>query len=97
MCDELITRIEYNEMRADYKAQAERIQAAINTLSEERRLSLQEPKENSPQLAAFIKYENFECLSREILTELVDCIYIKEDGGISIQFKFADHFKHILS
>ena len=34
-------------------------------------------------------------LSRDIMLELIDCIYIKENGDITIKFKFEDEFKYI--
>ena len=35
-------------------------------------------------------------LSRDIMIELIDCIYVKENGDITIKFKFEDEFKRYL-
>ncbi len=35
-------------------------------------------------------------LSRDIMMELIDCIYVKENGDITIKFKFEDEFKRCL-
>ncbi len=35
-------------------------------------------------------------LSRDIMMELIDCIYVKENGDIIIKFKFEDEFKRCL-
>lgn len=48
-----------------------------------------------PALVAFMKYQNIETLSREILVELVDHIKIYENGNISVKFKFADELRKI--
>ncbi len=31
-------------------------------------------------------------LSRDIMMELIDCIYVKENANITIKFKFQDKF-----
>lgn len=96
MCDEIISRSEYKTMRAEYEAEAEQIQAVIDNLQEECRIAAQGVKDDNPVLNEFIKYSGFGSLTRDILTALVDCIYIKEGGGVVIKFKFSDHFKRIL-
>jgi hypothetical protein len=49
----------------------------------------------NPFITAFIKYQNIDRLTREILTELIDHIKVHEGGGISIRFKFSDEFRRI--
>ena len=44
---------------------------------------------------AFIKFENIDGLSREILIELIDHIKVYENGNISVRFKFADELRKI--
>lgn len=34
-------------------------------------------------------------LSRDIMMELMDCIYVYEDGKIKIKFAFEDEFRKI--
>ena len=49
----------------------------------------------SPCLAAFRQYGNIDRLTRDILIEFIDTIYIYEGGRISIKFRFADEFRKI--
>lgn len=49
-----------------------------------------------PALVAFMKYQNIECLTRDILVELVDHIKVYENGNISVRFKFADELRKIV-
>ena len=35
-------------------------------------------------------------LSRDVMMELIDCIYVKENGDIKIKFNFEDEFKRCL-
>lgn len=39
---------------------------------------------------SFIKHRNIEYLTREVLLELIDTIYVHEDKRISIKFRFRD-------
>ena len=47
-------------------------------------------------MTAFLKHRNIESLSRGLLIELVNTIYIHEDGSIDIEFKFADQYRRIV-
>ena len=46
-------------------------------------------------LAAFRQYGNIDRLTRDILIEFIDTIYVYEGGRISIKFRFADEFRKI--
>ncbi len=48
--------------------------------------------ENNRFLDTFLKYHSFEKLTREILLELVEIIYIHEGGGVEIHLKCQDAF-----
>ena len=43
-----------------------------------------------------MKYQNIECLTRDILVELLDHIKVYEIGNISVRFKFADELRKIV-
>ena len=43
-----------------------------------------------------MKYQNIECLTRDILVELLDHIKVYENGNISVRFKFADELRIIV-
>ena len=90
-----ITRNDYRHMSEDYEQQAEALNNVLRTLTNE-----QEQLENgvdaeSPFLAAFLKYQNIEKLTREILAELIDYIKVYEGGNISVKFKYADEFRRM--
>ena len=50
-----------------------------------------------PALVAFMRYQNIDRLTRDILVELVDHIKVYENGNISIRFKFSDVFCNALT
>lgn len=90
-----ITRNDYRHMSEDYERQIEALTQIMQTLATE-----QEQLENgvdveSPCLTAFLKYQNIDKLTREILGELIDHIKVYEGGNISVKFKYADEFRRI--
>ena len=90
-----ITRNDYRHMSEDYERQAEALNNVLRTLTDE-----QEQLENgvdaeSPFLAAFLKYQNIDKLTREILAEIIDHIKVYEGGNISVKFKYADEFRRM--
>ena len=90
-----ITRNDYRHMSEDYERQAEALNNVLRTLTDE-----QEQLENgvdaeSPFLAAFLKYQNIDKLTREILAKLIDYIKVYEGGNISVKFKYADEFRRM--
>ena len=47
-------------------------------------------------IESFKKRKNITKLTREIIIELIDCIYVHEGGEITIKFKFEDEYERIL-
>ena len=90
-----ISQSEYRGMKADYERQTESINAAIEKLRKEEKELETGFDTESPCLAAFRQYGNIDRLTRDILIEFIDTIYIYEGGRISIKFRFADEFRKI--
>lgn len=90
-----ITRNDYRHMSEDYEQQAEALNNILRTLTEEREQLENGMDAESPFLTAFLKYQNIEKLTREILGELIDHIKVYEGGNISVKFKYADEFRRI--
>lgn len=90
-----ISQSEYRGMRADYERQIE----SINTVLEKLRREEQELETvidtEKPCLAVFRQYGNIDRLTRDVLIEFIDTIYVYEGGRISIKFRFADEFRKI--
>ena len=90
-----ITRNDYRHMSEGYEQQAESINAVLRTLRAERDQLENGMDAESPFLTAFLKYQNIEKLTRDILIELVDHIKVYEGGNISVKFKYADEFRRM--
>ena len=83
-------------MKADYESQAAQLTTVLKNLTVERAELANGVDKEHPALVAFIRYQNIDRLTRDILVELVDYIKVYENGNISIRFKFADEFRKIL-
>ena len=90
-----ITHNDYRHMSEDYEQQAESINTVLRTLREERDQLENGMDAESPFLTAFLKYQNIEKLTRDILIELIDHIKVYEGGNISVKFKYADEFRRM--
>ena len=91
-----ITRDDYHYMKADYESQTAQLTIVLKNLTEERAELANGVDKEHPALVAFMRYQNIDRLTRDILVELVDHIKVYENGNISIRFKFADEFRKIL-
>ena len=90
-----ITQQEYRTMKADYEQQSQRLSDILVRLTAERAELANGVDQGHPALVAFMKFENIDSLSREILIELIDHIKVYENGNISVRFKFADELRKI--
>ena len=90
-----ITQQDYREMKADYERQTITITAVLEKLTAERAEMANGLSGEHPALAAFMKHQNIDALTREILVELIDHIKVYENGNISVRFKFADELRKI--
>jgi len=91
----IITQDDYISLKSGYSEQAATLSQQIESLRDE--LSNLETREvmQSDWLERFRQHRNIESLSRPIVTELIDVIYIHEGRKITICFKFQDEFRKI--
>ena len=90
-----ITQAEYRDMKADYERQTIAVTAVLDNLTTERAELANGVDNEHPALVAFMRFENIDELSRDILVELIDHIKVYENGNISVRFKFADELRKI--
>ena len=51
---------------------------------------------DAPYLTAFLKHKNIQTLNRGIVVELVNMVWVHENGEITVDFNFADEYQRIL-
>ena len=82
-------------MKEDYERQTADLAAVLERLAAER-VELANGVDNEhPALVTFIKYQNIDKLTRDILIDLVEHIKVYENGNISVKVKFADELRRI--
>lgn len=88
-----LTREEYQQLRADFDRRIAGLEEALVRLRHEAERVGEGVDGSNAFLSVFVKYRNLEKLSREIVVELIDAIYVHQDGSLTIQFRFEDAFE----
>lgn len=91
-----ISKESYRRLKEKSEAQTEQCQAVIANLEKEQEALAAGIGTDEPYLTAFLKHKNIIQLSRGLLVELIDTIYVHEGGEITIEFNFADQHRRIL-
>ena len=87
-----LTEEEYNEYTKDYSKRIEQIEKNICNAKEE----LQNYQNNgnaNKWIEEFKKYKNVSSLSKNLVDDLVDDIFVHQDGNITIKFLYEDELK----
>lgn len=90
-----ITRDQYRRMRVRFEEQSQQLQETITHIQGECEILAQGIDTENPYLTAFLKHRNIDSLSRGLLVELVNAIYVHEDKSIEIEFNYADQYRRI--
>lgn len=94
--NEDITREEYLEYKHKYENDIERLKLNIEKLQNEKKKYENQKISSSEWIEKFKKQKEIKKLSRDIIIELIECIYVHENNKITIKFKFEDEFKRCL-
>ena len=92
-----ITRDQYRRMKVRFEEQVQQLQETIDHIRQECETIARGIDDDNPYLTAFLKHRNIQSLSRGLLVELVNAIYVHEDKSIEIEFNFADQYRRIAS
>ncbi len=88
----LISREQYFALKERYENTIKRTEKEIARIKEEMRSFANGVDGSNPFVATFKKYGGLTELTRDILVELVENIYIHEGGGVEIHLKCKDAF-----
>ncbi len=92
----IITQEEYFEYKTTYEQNIVNIEENIKNLQEEKKKYEEQVLGDNSWIDVLKEKRNITNLTRDIIIELIDCIYIHEGGNITIKFKFADEYNRIL-
>ena len=87
-----ISREEYHRLKEQFEQQQGKLDTRIAALQTRIDEAQNGVDETNSFLSQFIKYRNLQTLTREVIVELIDMIYVHESGKITIKFKFSDAY-----
>ena len=90
--NELITQEQYLHFKGQTSKTLERLQVREDSLKKEIEGVSNETELAESFVNTFKKYKNIDKLTREIVEDLIEMIYVKGDGSLEIEFKFQDAF-----
>ena len=91
----LISKEEYLQLKEQLNEKVSGLEHSLTSLQKsQEEFTHGLPKDND-FLTHFTKYGTIETLTRPLLVELVDKIYIHEGGKITIKFKFEDAYEQV--
>lgn len=91
-----ITHDQYRRLKEKSAEKVQQLQEQVKQISAEREVYAQGITPQDPYLTAFLAHRNIQSLSRGLLVELVNTIYIHENGEVEIEFNFADQYRRIV-
>lgn len=87
---------QYRRMKGKLEEHASHLEEMVAHIQDELMEFERGVSDENPYLTTFLRYRNIQSLTRGLLIELVDTIYIHGDGHVEIIFNFADQHKRIL-
>ena len=92
----MLTKEEYLTLKGRFDSQLEQVERSIAGLREEMRQYRQSAAAESQFVQHFLKYRNIRELTREVVVELIEMIYVHEGGTITILFQYQDEYQRLL-
>jgi len=95
--DKIISEDEYKTYKIDYEDNLKKVDMEINKVENELKIVGQDNERNTDWLNTFKRRDNIDELSHKLIREFIDCIYVHEDGNITIKFKYQDEFEEAIN
>lgn len=92
----IISKSEYLSLKEKFDKQLEQIEEAAANIKEEIKQYRETASAENQFIKHFLKYRNITELSREVIVELIEMIYVHEGGTITIDFKYQDEYQRLL-
>ena len=92
----ILSKDEYLSLKAKIGEQLEQIEIAIANIKEEISKYQSAPVSENKFISSFLRYRNIQVLTREVIVELIEMIYVHEGGTITIHFKYQDEYQRLL-
>ena len=92
-----ITKEEFFSSSNDYENKIEKCKSDIKKYEKEIKNALNDAKCEEYWIEHFRRNKKIKTLSRDVIEELIDCIYVHEGGNITIKFKYQDEYERVLN
>ncbi len=93
---DVISKNDYISMKEAYDNETVDLENSIKKLEIEEKMLIDMQTQNIEWMNKFVKNYNIKELSRELLSSLIEKIYIDADKNIHIQFKYQDEYLRII-
>jgi len=91
-----ITKEDYRRMKSSFDEKVDALQTTVENIKDEINTLAKGVNSDDPYLSTFLKHKNITELNRGIVVELINTIFVHEDGQITIEFAFDDELKRVL-
>ena len=92
----VIDRDEYASLKARIESQLSRLEDEKQHIKEEIAAYENVIADENAFLTYFLAHKNIETLTREVVVELIEMVYVHEGGEITIKFKYHDEYLRLL-
>lgn len=92
----ILSKSEYLSLKEKFDKQLEQIEQAIANIQAEMKQYKETSAMENQFIQRFLKYRNITQLTREVIVELIEMIYVHEGGTITIEFKYQDEYQRLL-
>ena len=93
---EKITKEEYLNYSKDYDERIKTLEKEIDAMKNLYIDKMNELKKDDYWINHFKRNKKIKSLSKDIINEIIDVIYVHEDGNVTIKFKYQDEFEKTL-
>ena len=92
-----ITKDEFLLSSKDYENKVEKLNIDISDYEKRIENALNDIKDEEHWIEHFRRNKKVKNLTRDVIEELIECIYVHEGGNITINFKYQDEYERVLN
>lgn len=92
----LISKEEYLALKEKFDRQLGQLEVSIAHIKQEIEQYKDSPSTENQFIEHFLKYQNIDTLTREMVVELIEMIYVHEGGTITVEFKYQDEYQRLM-
>lgn len=91
-----LSKEEYLEYKSSYEREIVKCNDSLEYLQDEKEKYKEQMEGDNEWIERFKAKQNITELTRDVITEFIDCIYVHEGGDITVKFKFQDEYERAL-